>query len=45
MQGKPTQAEALYERSQAMWEKSLGPEHQRVAVSLHYRANLLESQV
>ena len=39
------EAEPLYERSQAIQEKALGPEHPDVAQSLNNRAGLLESQV
>ena len=44
-QGKYDEAEPLYERSQAIWEEVLGPEHPDVATSLHNRAGLLEAQV
>ena len=44
-QGKYAEAEPLYERSQAILEKALGPEHPAVAVELNNRAGLLESQV
>ncbi|CAN0491244.1 unnamed protein product, partial [Scytosiphon promiscuus] len=43
-QGKYTEAEPLYARSQAIKEKVLGPEHPSVATTLHSRAGLLESQ-
>ncbi|CAM9971540.1 unnamed protein product [Ectocarpus sp. 8 AP-2014] len=45
MTGKYAEAEPLYERSQAIQEKVLGPEHPDVATSLNNRASLLESQV
>ncbi|CAM9762259.1 unnamed protein product [Ectocarpus sp. 8 AP-2014] len=45
IQGKYAEAEPLYERSQAIQEKVLGPEHPDVATSLNNRAWLLESQV
>lgn len=45
VQGKFAQAEQLNERSQAIWEKSLGPEHPHVATSLDNRADLLIRQV
>lgn len=45
LKGKNAQAEALYERSQAIREKLLGPEHPGVAESLHARAGLLVNQV
>ncbi|CAN0249525.1 unnamed protein product, partial [Ectocarpus sp. 13 AM-2016] len=44
VQGKYAEAEPLYERSQAVQEKVLGPEHSDVATSLNNRAGLLESQ-
>ncbi|CBJ32850.1 NB-ARC and TPR repeat-containing protein-likely pseudogene [Ectocarpus siliculosus] len=42
--GKYAEAEPLYERSRAIQEKVLGPEHPHVATSLNNRALLLESQ-
>lgn len=45
MQGKYDDAEPLYERSHAIREKVLGPEHPDVAESLNSRAVLLEKQV
>ena len=45
MQGRYAEAKSLYERSQAMQEKVLGPEHPDVALSLTRRARLLKSQV
>ena len=44
-QGKYNEAEPLYERSQAIREKVLGPEHPGVAESLNNRAELLRAQV
>lgn len=44
-QGKYAEAEPLSERSQAIREKALGPEHPNVAVSLRNRAALLFEQV
>ena len=44
-QGKYAEAEPLYERSQAIQEKALGPEHPDVAAVLNNWAGLLESQV
>jgi tetratricopeptide (TPR) repeat protein len=40
-QGRYTQAELLYKRSLAIWEKALGPEHPLVAQSLENYAVLL----
>ncbi len=40
-QGKYTEAEPLYERSLAIREKALGPEHPDVAASLENYAALL----
>lgn len=45
LQGKYEEAEPLYERSQAIREKVLGPEHPDVAQSLNNRAVLLYAQV
>ena len=45
IQGKYEEAEALYERCQAILEKTLGPEHPSYAATLHSRAGLLETQV
>lgn len=45
IQGKYAEAEALYERSQAILEKALGPEHPDVAGILNERAGLLQAQV
>ena len=45
LQGKYTEAEPLYARSQAILEKVLGPEHPNVASSLNNRAGLLSKQV
>lgn len=44
-QGKYAEAGLLYERSQAIREKALGPEHPDVANSLNNRALLLYQQV
>eukprot|EP00752_Nemacystus_decipiens_P014746 g13130.t2 len=44
LQGKYTEAEPLYERCQAIFEKTLGPEHPNVATMLNNRAGLLASQ-
>ncbi|CAN0367181.1 unnamed protein product [Ectocarpus sp. 6 AP-2014] len=44
IQGKYAEAETLYERSRAIQEKVLGPEHPDVATSLNNRALLLQSQ-
>ncbi|CAN0313798.1 unnamed protein product, partial [Hapterophycus canaliculatus] len=44
IQGKYTQAEPLYEKSQAIQEKVLGPEHPDVATMLNNRAELLRAQ-
>ncbi|CAM9244996.1 unnamed protein product, partial [Ectocarpus sp. 12 AP-2014] len=44
IQGKYAEAEALYERSQAIHEKVSGPEHPDVATSLTNRASSLEGQ-
>ncbi len=40
-QGKYAETEPLYERSLAIWEKALGPEHPSVAASLENYAALL----
>ncbi len=40
-QGKYTQAEPLYRRALAIWEKTLGPEHPDVATDLENYAALL----
>ena len=45
IQGKYEEAEALYERCQAIQEKTLGLEHPSFAATLHSRAGLLEKQV
>ncbi|CAN0107847.1 unnamed protein product, partial [Ectocarpus sp. 8 AP-2014] len=42
--GKYAAAEPLLERSQALQEKVLGPDHPEVAVSLNRRAELLSAQ-
>ena len=44
-QGKYEQAEPLYERSQAIQEKALGPDHPDVASVIGNRALLLDKQV
>lgn len=44
-QGKYAEAEPLYERSQSIRVKVLGPDHPSVAPVLHSWANLLENQV
>lgn len=44
-QGKYAEAELLLERRQAIKEKFLGPDHPKVATTLHNRARLLEKQV
>lgn len=44
-QGKYVEAEPLYEGSQAIREKALGPDHPAVAESLNNWAALLEKQV
>ena len=40
-QGNYAEAEPLYKRSLAIWEKNLGPEHPKVATSLENYADLL----
>ncbi len=40
-QGKYAEAEPLYKRALAIWEKALGPEHPDVATSLENYADLL----
>ena len=45
MQGKYAEAEPLCERSQAIREKALGPEHSLVFDALNTRAVLLDKQV
>ena len=40
-QGKYAEAEPLYKRSLAIWERTLGPEHPNVAQSLENYAALL----
>lgn len=44
-QGKYAEAEPLLEQSLAIQEKTLGPEHPEVALSLHNLAALLDRQV
>lgn len=45
VQGKDAEAEQLYERSQAIQEKALGPDHPNVATVLVTRVRLLTNQV
>lgn len=45
VQGKYAEAGPLYERSQAVREKVLGPEHPEVAAVLNAQASLLQIQV
>ncbi|HAA26653.1 MAG TPA: tetratricopeptide repeat-containing protein, partial [Cyanobacteria bacterium UBA8553] len=40
VQGNYSQAEPLYQRSLAIWEKALGSEHPNVATSLNNLADL-----
>ncbi len=40
-QGRYAEAEPLYKRSLAIWEKALGPEHPHVATALESYAALL----
>ncbi len=40
-QGKYAEAEPLFQRSLAIWEKALGPEHSDVATTLENYAALL----
>ena len=42
-QGKYTEAEPLYQRSLAIWENALGPEHPNVAMSRQNYAGLRRS--
>ena len=42
-QGKYAEAEPLYQRALAIWEKALGPEHPNVATSLENYAALLRN--
>lgn len=44
-QGKYAEAEPLYERCQAIQEKTLGPKHPKFAATLNNRAGLFKSQV
>lgn len=44
-QGKSAESERLYERSQAICEKTLGPDHPGVATVLNGRALLLKKKV
>ena len=43
-QGKYGEAEPLYQRALAIWEKALGPEHPDVATSLNNLAGLYYAQ-
>ena len=43
-QGKYAEAEPLYQRALAIWEKALGPEHPDVATSLNNLAALYQAQ-
>ena len=43
-QGKYAEAEPLYKRSLAIWEKALGPQHLHVATSLNNLALLYKTQ-
>ena len=43
-QGKYAQAEPLYQRALAIWEKALGPEHPNVAAGLSNLAGLYDAQ-
>ncbi len=43
-QGHYAQAEPLFQRSLAIWEKALGPEHPDVATSLNKLAQLYHEQ-
>lgn len=45
IQGKYAEAQAFYERCQAMKKKALGPEHPSLAATLGSRAGVLEKQV
>ena len=45
MQGKFEQAKSLYERSLAILEKALGPDHPDVARGLNNFARILQSRV
>ncbi len=40
-QGRYGQAEPLYKRTLAIWEKAFGPDHPKVAISLENYAALL----
>ena len=42
-QGRYAEAEPLYRRALAKWEKALGPEHPKVATSLENSAALLRA--
>ena len=43
-QGQYAQAEPLYQRALALWEKALGPEHPLLVISLHSLVLLYQSQ-
>ena len=43
-QGQYAQAEPLYKRALAIWEKALGPDHPDVATSLNNLAELYGTQ-
>ena len=43
-QGRYAEAEPLYKRSLAIWEKALGPDHPDVALSLNNLADLYRAQ-
>ncbi|MBT1570101.1 tetratricopeptide repeat protein, partial [Klebsiella pneumoniae] len=43
-QGQYAQAEPLFKRSLAIWERALGPDHPDVATSLNNLAELYRSQ-
>lgn len=45
MQGKRSQAEVLYEQSEAIWEKAFDSEQPDAILSLLVRARLLHRQV
>jgi len=43
-QGRYAEAEPLYKRALAIWEKALGPDHPEVAMGLNNLGNLYEDQ-
>ena len=45
LQGKLSEAEPLFKRTQEILEKKLGQDHPNVAVMLNNRASLLKAQV